>query len=349
VCAHGEAEWFQQPGLAREIAIDAFAECRKLDVLASRSCAVLLQSVGNPASRTVNTCLGPLLERPPQRYETYWAYDYTTKASPHLLHPCDMYRQDLRLEAMPVTITDAVDPPAAGCRLGHFVFGVPGEAIVRAAMTGVNDGLHALQRLAGLNTHDLWLSRFAQDKGASIAVADSGNGASAGRDASAALPAPSAVDPAPSTAANPPAPVPAPAAVPARPISRPSSTAIDAEARAACSDVAIFVQVYDPESYAAATRLRAPWSAIQARFQPIENVQQSAEARGRPNLTPVTEPTIRYHRSDAAACAAYLWPVARQTLTLPGPVTPRQLSARYPSTPSTIEVWLPPNTAIGTR
>ncbi|NYE24532.1 patatin-like phospholipase family protein [Pigmentiphaga litoralis] len=343
ICAHGQAEWFQQPGLAREIAIDAFAECRKLDVLASRSCAVLLQSVGNPASRTVNTCLGPLLERPPQRYETYWAYDYTTRASPHLLHPCDRYRQDLRLEAMPVTITDAVDPPAAGCRLGTFAFGVPGEAIVRTVMAGVNDGFQYLQRLAGLNTHDLWLSRFARDRGSDIAIADSSP--------AAAAPAPSALEPFPATDARvvASASVPAPAALPARPIAPPPPTVIDAEARAACSDVAIFVQVYDRESYDAALRLRGPWSAIQARFQPIENVQQSAEARGRPNLTPVTEPTIRYHRNDAAACAAYLWPVARQTLTLPGPVTPRPLAARFPSTPSTIEVWLPPRTAITTR
>jgi hypothetical protein len=206
-----------------------------------------------------------------------------------------MYRQDLRLEAMPVTITDAVDPPAAGCRLGTFALGVPGEAVVRSVMASVNDGYQYLQRLAGLTTHDLWLSRFAQDKGATIATSASAPDATPRT--SATGPASSGAEPGASTDATVVAsanvPAPAPATIPTRSIAAPSPTAIDAQARAACSDVAVFVQVYDPESYAAATRLRAPWSAIQARFQPIENVQQSAEARGRPNLTPVTEPTIR--------------------------------------------------------
>lgn len=320
LCAHGQADWFLQPGLAREIALDALAECDTVGAGASKSCSLLLQSVGNPTSRTVNACLGPLRETPSPRYETYWAYDYTTKEPSYLLHPCDIYRVDASLRALSEPNAMPVDFPAQGCRRGDMPFDMPGADAVRSAMATLKKSWQQLELTSMLG----WIK----------ALPMSADGGLVGPGLDFVTPRP----------------VPMPTGSGDQGTMAPSRTVIvDPAASAACRDVTVFIQVYDKTSYDSAEQLRAPWRALDARVPSIDNVQEAAKIRGRKPPTPVTEPTVRYHRSDAATCAGYLWPTANQILTVPSPVTPRLLSARFPSAPLTIEVWLPPNTVIGPR
>lgn len=115
-------------------------------------------------------------------------------------------------------------------------------------------------------------------------------------------------------------------------------------AQLACRGVTIFVQVYDLPSKAAARQFREPWRGIWASVPPVEDVLDSAKRNGRPAPVPVGQPTIRYHREDAHACARQLWAAAASVYSLPPWRSPEPLSERLTSSPKTIEVWLPPKT-----
>ncbi len=104
-----------------------------------------------------------------------------------------------------------------------------------------------------------------------------------------------------------------------------------------CAGTTVFMQVYGSGQRRAVAPFRATWVRLGAEVPAIEDVVQTANARGYASPPPVTATTVRFHGADTMDCAHALGP----SVGLPDwKVEP--LSARYRPRPRTVEVWFAP-------
>ena len=104
-----------------------------------------------------------------------------------------------------------------------------------------------------------------------------------------------------------------------------------------CAGVTVFMQIYGPSQRRAVWPLRRTWRAMGAEVPPLEDVVETANARGYASPVPVEKTTVRFHDSASLACARALGPKAGFTDWIVEP-----LSARYRPRPNTVEVWVAP-------
>ncbi len=135
-----------------------------------------------------------------------------------------------------------------------------------------------------------------------------------------------------------------PASTPAAPNAAPARSAASAASAASapsssqeCVGTTVFLQIYGPGQRRAVWPLRRTWRAMGAEVPPIEDVVETANARGFANPQPVARTTVRFHDAASLACARALGPKAGFTNWIVEP-----LSARYRPRPNTVEVWVAP-------
>jgi hypothetical protein len=104
-----------------------------------------------------------------------------------------------------------------------------------------------------------------------------------------------------------------------------------------CAGITVFMQIYGPSQRRAVWPLRRTWRAMGAEVPPLEDVVETANARGYASPVPVDKTTVRFHDPAALACARALGPKAGFNDWIVEP-----LSARYRPRPNTVEVWVAP-------
>ncbi|MGC3985898.1 MAG: hypothetical protein QM777_14925 [Pseudorhodoferax sp.] len=104
-----------------------------------------------------------------------------------------------------------------------------------------------------------------------------------------------------------------------------------------CAGTTVFLQIYGPSQRRAVWPLRRVWRAMGAEVPPLEDVVETANARGYASPVPVDKTTVRFHDSASLACARALGPKAGFSDWIVEP-----LSARYRPRPNTVEVWVAP-------
>ncbi|KQP35336.1 patatin-like phospholipase family protein [Pseudorhodoferax sp. Leaf274] len=104
-----------------------------------------------------------------------------------------------------------------------------------------------------------------------------------------------------------------------------------------CAGTTVFMQIYGPSQRRAVWPLRRTWRAMGAEVPPLEDVVETANARGYASPVPVERTTVRFHDPASLACARALGPKAGFTDWIVEP-----LSARYRPRPNTVEVWVAP-------
>jgi hypothetical protein len=118
------------------------------------------------------------------------------------------------------------------------------------------------------------------------------------------------------------------ASAPPRPVPQPSHE---------CTGTTVFMQIYGPSQRRAVWPLRRTWRAMGAEVPPLEDVVETANARGYASPAPVDRTTVRFHDAASLGCARALGPKAGFT-----DWTVEPLSARYRPRPNTVEVWIAP-------
>jgi hypothetical protein len=104
-----------------------------------------------------------------------------------------------------------------------------------------------------------------------------------------------------------------------------------------CTGTTVFLQIYGPSQRRAVWPLRRTWRAMGAEVPPLEDVVETANARGYASPVPVERTTVRFHDTASLACARALGPKAGFNDWIVEP-----LSARYRPRPGTVEVWVAP-------
>ncbi|WP_326541935.1 patatin-like phospholipase family protein [Pseudorhodoferax sp.] len=104
-----------------------------------------------------------------------------------------------------------------------------------------------------------------------------------------------------------------------------------------CSGTTVFMQIYGPSQRRAVWPLRRTWRAMGAEVPPLEDVVETANARGYASPVPVEKTTVRFHDQASLGCARALGPKAGFKDWIVEP-----LSARYRPRPNTVEVWVAP-------
>ena len=317
LCPGDEARWFTQSDLARNIHTAAVEQCRSLTERPPAACTALLDTVRPHADGRQRTCLVPgpeiLAVTPPPRY---WVYDYTSQGAPSSSHPCDPVVAE-RVYVQQTLNGDPLRGPPVDC---HYTGRLASSGFVQASQT--------------------------------VAVAPSypapvlppppePTPAPAPAPVPPALPAPSpAPSPTPAPPPSPPSPPPPAAAKPAAPVPAPApapAPAGSAQISRACAGITVYMQVYGPGQNRTVARFQQTWQRLGADTPGVEDVVQTANARGYASPPPVATTTVRFHDPNAMLCARTLGP----SVGLPNwKVEP--LSARYRPRPRTVEVWFAP-------
>ncbi|MEH6435870.1 patatin-like phospholipase family protein [Massilia sp. DD77] len=108
-----------------------------------------------------------------------------------------------------------------------------------------------------------------------------------------------------------------------------------------CTGVTIYIQTYGSEGREQVQAMRDKWRQAGAKVPPVEDMNLTAQRRGRNPPLQVGEPTVRYHGgADLAgtrACAAAL----ARLVGRPHWKAPEPLAPSLKPTNRTVEVWLP--------
>ncbi|WP_076999686.1 patatin-like phospholipase family protein [Variovorax sp. KK3] len=322
LCPSGEADWFTRSPVATHVFQYAVERCTALPLaMRGDACNLLLSATDPELKSRLPNCLAAAETKrasfpPPQ----YWAYDYSATRSIDFWHPCDpLVRSLARAEK---TFTErgnkVSSPQSTALYRGRIPSGELQRCHIPAAEYAQEENVTVLQPISfkrlWLGVKSVWsdpkawvLSWFGMHAG-TVTVA------------STAPPRPPA-----DGAAPPPPPPPPPQTQAPSPPPSPDT----------CKDVRVFVQVYGPGQVPTARGYQQKWQQqLGARPLPVEDVDQTARARGRPEPQAIRRTTVRFHDLDAKACADALAPAVGETWRV------EPLSARLKAAPRTLEVWI---------